>query len=132
METMLKARVYKPVLFVAAAFAANCAFAQKLPKAPDAPKPIDYTFGFKTDDLNLNLNLDLKDIGVKLDKLAPQICMVVTDNAKSRLRLKHIVPNIHIDVKGLDNLNLDLNNITPQIDLELNVPDVQLQERSGH
>jgi len=132
MKTMLKARVYKPVLFVAALFAVSSAFAQNPPKAPVAPKSNDYDFGFKTDGLNFNLNLDLKNIDVKLNNLAPQISMLVTNNVKSIVTLKHIVPNVHVDVKGLDNLNLDLNDIAPKIDLGLNMPDVQLQEHSGH
>ncbi|MDP9047368.1 MAG: hypothetical protein M3N14_04475 [Bacteroidota bacterium] len=126
---MSKVRIYKPaVLVFAAVFAVSAAsFAQTRQRTPPPPKPGDYIYGFSMDAMNINLNVDLKNIDVKVDKLAPQICLAF-NRIGNNIKLQHSAPGVHIDLKSLDNLNLDLNDIAPKIDLELTLQEPMQQD----
>lgn len=115
------------MLVFTAILAVSAGFAQEKPKTPTPPKSDDYTFGFSMDDMNLNL--DLKNIDVKLNKLSSQVNLAFSGFNKN-LKLANIAPNVKVDLKGLQNLNMNLNEIEPQINLELNVPGQIQQDNS--
>ncbi|GAC1304288.1 MAG: hypothetical protein NVSMB24_11540 [Mucilaginibacter sp.] len=125
MKTMLRLRIYKPALLIfTILLAVSAGFAQNKPKTPTPPKSDDYAVGFSMDDINLNL--DLKNIDVKLNNPSPQISLAFSGFNKN-LKLATISPCVKVELKGLENLNMDLNNIEPKINLDLNVPD-QIQQ----
>jgi len=121
MVRMMRAKVFKATLVVFAILTAcSAGFAQQQPKAPAVPgnATADKTIVINFDDLNRDLNVSLKNLEVKLNNIEPKINMALCTISKN-VRVK-LSSNVNIKLNGLDGLNLNLDNIAPQIDLELN------------
>lgn len=114
----MKVKIFKAALFALAMVTINTAgFAQQTPKSPvppKTPKQTDNAFDVKINDLNINL----KNIGVKLDGISPKVSVAVAGlNTTCAVNFS---PRVNIDLKSLNDINIELNNIAPQINLEFN------------
>ena len=117
----MRAKVFKAALVVLTVLTVHSAgFAQRQPKAPAVPEnpKVDQTIVLNMDDLNRDLNVNLKNLEVKLNNIGPQINMALSKISKN-VCVK-VSSNVNIRLNGLDDLNLNLGNIAPQVDLELN------------
>src|SRR6185312_15010768 len=122
----MKSKIFKPALSVLIMFLAigTVACAQDTlvapPKPPVAPKVRTFDgngFNLNMESLDLNLKMDMKELGKNLEKLGK------------------IAPQITMQLKGLNkldgNFNFNFDNIAPQIDLNLDniAPQVDLNLR---
>jgi hypothetical protein len=126
----MRVKVFKAALIVFTILtvrSAGFAQQQKAPAAPVNPK-VDQTIVLNLDDLNKDLNVSLKNLDIKLNNIGPQINMAVNKISKN-VRVK-VSSNVNIKLNGLDDLNLNLENIAPQIDLELNTDQAETHSKA--
>lgn len=115
----MRVKVFKATLVLTAAlFGIAAGFAQQAPKVPvlpQGPKQDDKVPELNLNNLGTDLNLDLKNAGITLNNIAPNV--IVSGNGPNRSLCVNLSPKINIQ---LNDLNLDLNDSEPQINLELN------------
>jgi len=116
----MKVRIFKAALVLSTGLLITAAgFAQQTPKAPVPPQTTRQ--GEKAAELNLddlNINLNLEDIGVPLSDISPKINVAL--NGLNKSLCLNLSPKINVELNGLNNLDLDLNNIEPGTGTETN------------
>jgi hypothetical protein len=126
MERIMKLKLFKITLLALTVFTVSATgFAQKKPKAPlstETPFQNDNAVEQNMKDLNLNLKLDLKNIGVRLNDISPKINLALSSLNKS-MSAVNLSAKIYIELNSINDLNPD--SIEPNINLEFTDRDLQ-------